>query len=258
MTTGSSQDIQKRVITQIPKRWFVFGASARNAIIGGLSDLGAWCYNWITYARSQSRLTTAYGIWLDLFSYDYLGSFLPRNGIADDAFRVLIKATILQERVTRKGMTNAITALTGNTPWIFEPWNTFDTGAYSGPKASGSPQYGSMGYGVGQGGYGNMRLPCQTFMKITRGGPSGVPSVGGYGSNAGGYGVGAIEYVGPTTELTGITDPIIYQMVQATKPTGTLCWVAIGAPPLGSVGNGMPKRPAIFNSAINSQNAGAI
>jgi len=39
-----------------------------------------------------------------------------------------------------------VTALTDNTPKVFEPWSTYDTGAYGVP---------TMGYGVGQGGWGN-------------------------------------------------------------------------------------------------------
>jgi hypothetical protein len=34
-------------------------------------------------------------------------------------------------------------------PKVFEPWNTYDTGAYGVP---------TVGYGVGQGGWGNMNL----------------------------------------------------------------------------------------------------
>src|SRR5258708_29848594 len=37
----------------------------------------------ILYARAQSRLSTAYGIWLDIFAYDFLGRFLIRNGVED-------------------------------------------------------------------------------------------------------------------------------------------------------------------------------
>jgi hypothetical protein len=223
MTTGSATDIVTRVKGLIPKRWFKWVAPYRDAIIGGLSDSASWNYGLIAYARAQTRLATAYGIWLDILAYDFLGRFLTRNKTADDTFRALIRATILQERVTRAGMINAVKALTGNTPWIFEPWNTFDTGAYSSP---GGVKYGSMGYNVGQGGYGNMNLPGQTFIKVTRGGPSGVPNVDGYGNTIAGYGAGAIEYVGRRSELSGITDAMIYQLISMTKPTGTTCWVA--------------------------------
>jgi hypothetical protein len=225
---GSVADILIRVRKLIPKRWFQWGALYRDAIIGGLSVPAAWNYTLIGYARAQTRLASAYGIWLDIIAYDFLGRTLLRNGAADDTFRALIQATILQERVTRAGMIGVLTKLTGNAPWIFEPWNTYDTGAYSGPAfISGSPKYGSMGYGVGRGGYGNMGLPCQAFIKVTRGGPSGIPKVAGYGSPNAGYGVGQVEYVGGYSELSGVTDTMIYQAINITKPTGSACWVAI-------------------------------
>lgn len=258
MTTGSSLDIVARVKGLIPKRWFSWVAPYREALLGGIADNAAWGYNFILYARSQSRLATAYGIWLDILAFDFLGRFLIRNGLLDDVFRAVIKSTILQERVTRQGMINAITILTGTVPWIFEPWNTYDTGAYSGTIGSGAVQYGSMGYGVGRGGYGNMQLPGQTFIKVTRQLSSGVPGVDGYSGVIAGYGAGSIEYAGALVPLRGVTNEIINQIVSMTKPTGTTMWMAIGAPPTGSVGNGMPRRPAIMNNVANSQNIAII
>jgi hypothetical protein len=222
MTTGNSTDILSRIKRLIPNGWFKYTAPNRDAVIGGLSDLASWSYSLIGYAKAQERLATAYGIWLDIFANDFLGSALVRNGAQDDVFRVLIKATILQERVTRAGMIAAVETITGHIPNIFEPWNTYDTGAYSGKYQ----KYGSMGYGVGRGGYGSMKLPAQVFMQIHRGGPSGIPNVAGYGSPIAGYGVGKIEYAGPTVELSGITNAMILKVVNLTKPTGSTIWVA--------------------------------
>lgn len=253
MTTGTSADILSRIKRLIPHRWFSYVAPNRDAIIGGIADSAAWNYAFILYAKAQLRISTAYGVWLDIISYDYLNRFIIRGSMGDDTFRVFIKATILQERVTRAGMTKAITTLTSTAPWIFEPWNTYDTGAYSGTKKSGAVQYGSMGYGVGQGGYGNMNLPGQAFMAIIRGSPSGLPGVDGYSNPIAGYGVGSIEYAGSWLAQIGITNAIIYSMINITKPTGTLMWVAIGAPT-----RGVPKRPAIFNAKNDTQNLAVI
>jgi hypothetical protein len=225
--TGSSNNILSRVKRLIPNRWFKFAAPYRDAVLGGLSDSAAWNYGLILYARAQTRLATAYGVWLDILAFDFLGRALLRNNVNDDIFRATIRATILQERVTRNGMISAMTALTGNVPVIFEPWNTFDTGAYSGIKAAGGVQYGSMGYGVGRGGWGNMNLPGQVFMQVGRGVPAGIPNVGGYGSTVDGYGVGQIEYSGPLLTQVGITDALINQVITQTRPTGTTAWVAI-------------------------------
>lgn len=250
MTTGTPADIVERVKQLVPRRWFAWVAPYRDAVLGGLADSASWCYGLIGYTRAQGRLATAYGVWLDVIAYDFLGRFLIRRGSPDAVFRALIRATILQERVTRAGMINAVATLTGRTPSIFEPWNTFDTGAYSSPAAAG-PKYGSMGYGVGRGGWGSMRLPCQVFMKVTHAAPSGIPGVGGYTNPVSGWGVGAIEYAGPLIGLSGITDQMIYDLIKYTKPTGVTSWVAIGAtdPPR--------RRPCIFgglDAGRNSQN----
>lgn len=226
-TIGSSANILDRVRKVLPKGWFQWAAPYRDAIIGGLSDSAAWNYGLITYARAQTRLATAYGVWLDIFAYDFLGRTLTRNGAPDNSFRAMIDATILQERVTRAGMIAAVTTLTGNAPWVFEPWNTYDTGAYSGIRSRGGKQYGSMGYGVGRGGYGNMKLTAQTFMKVTQKPGAGIPGVGGYGSSIAGYGRGAMEYAGPNVEQSGVTDAMIMRLITLTKPTGTTVWVAI-------------------------------
>lgn len=219
---GSAANILDRVKSLLPGRWFSWVAPIRDAIVGGLSDPAAWSYALIAYARAQTRLATAYGLWLDILSFDFLGGELMREGMQDDAFRAMIRATVLQERVTRAGMISAITVLTGNTPWVFEPWNTGDTGAYS--NAASGQTFGQFGYGVGKGGYGSMILPAQTFMKVYRGSPSGVPDVDGYGGVIGGYGVGAIEYIGSAIKLQGITDAIIYRLINITKPTGSIVW----------------------------------
>jgi hypothetical protein len=112
--TGTTGDIQRRVKFLIPKRWFSFVAPIRDAIIGGLSDCTANLFSFIGYAKLQTRLATATGPWLDVFCYDYLRRFLLRKGAIDDVFRKIIRATILQERVTRAGMTSAVSQLTRN------------------------------------------------------------------------------------------------------------------------------------------------
>ena len=129
IVTGSSADIQSRILRVIPRYWFSFSTTIFNAVLGGLSDSAAWSYSLIIYAQKQARLATAIGPFLDIWAYDYLGRYLTRNGSNDSVFRAKIKATVLQERVTRAGMVKAITALVGTAPKIFEPWNTFDTGA---------------------------------------------------------------------------------------------------------------------------------
>lgn len=228
MSTGDSNDILNRVKQVLPKRWFQWIAPYRDALLGAIADRAAWCFSWIGYARSQTRISTAYGIWLDIIAFDFLGPFLPRNGAKDTAYRALIQGTILQERVTRKGMIQIVTNLSGQPPFVFEPWNTGDTGAYSSPLPGGF-KCGQFGYGVGIGGYGSMQLPAQTFMKIFRSVSAGIPLVEGYGDPVGGYGAGAVEYTGGATPLNGVTDAMILDAINKTKPTGSIVWTQFPA-----------------------------
>lgn len=216
MATGDTADILTRVKALIPFRWFSSSAPLRDAIVGGLSDISAWCYSWIAFARQQSRLATSTGVFLDILAFDFLGRYLKRNSLSDDAFRAKTKATILQERVTRSGMTNALTILTGTAPKIFEPWNTGDCGAYG----------FAMGYGCA-GCYGSLQFPGQAFIMAMRPNGQGVPNVAGYGDPQAGYGVGVGDYISQSQVSGPITDNEIYAMADLTKPTGVIAWVDI-------------------------------
>lgn len=223
MAIGDSKNILLRVLGVLPRRWFKWGASYRDALAGGLSDLGAWCYNWIGYARLQTRLATATGVWLDIFCYDFLARNLLRNGAIDSSFRTLIQATILKERVTRKGMFRAIKTLTGNNPVIFEPWNTGDTGAWSDNNS-----YQNMAWDT-TGGWGEMSLQGQVLITVTRGVGSGIANVNGLDGYQGGWDQGSIEFVSDSggAGSIGVTNAQIYQLIVYTKPTGVTVWTNI-------------------------------
>jgi hypothetical protein len=216
MATGDANDILSRVKQVIPYRWFSFVAPFRDAVLGGPSDLAAWCYSWVGFARLQSRIATSTGPFLDLIALDFTGRYLQRNGTVDNTFRARIQATILQERVTRKGMINALTALTGTAPIIIEPWNTRDIGAYGAPTTA---------YGVSR--YGSMQLPAQVFIIVKVGATPGVPNTAGYGTAVAGYGAPLAIWSGLSLSTGGITDEDIYSTILATKPTGSIAWTQI-------------------------------
>lgn len=265
MATGDSNDILSRVKKLIPYGWFSSTAPIRDAVLGGMSDVTSSFYNLLVYAQQQARIATAGGPFLDIIAYDYLGRFLQRNGESDEVFRNQILSTVLQERVTRAGMTGVMGKLTGNTPTIFEPWNPYDTGCYqpgsaikytfststlggsttvytptqlvstiNKAEASVLSTSGQFGYGVGRGGWGNMKLPGQVFIKQQRGSYSGIPNVAGYSSKvknvtigAGGYGVGNIAYGGPGLVPIGVTDQVIQLTIVNAKPSGVTAWLQI-------------------------------
>jgi hypothetical protein len=217
--TGSASDLLCRLQRVIPFRWFSNPAPNYLAVAQALLDNCVNAFNLVSYARLQTRLATATGPWLDIFVKDFLGRFIARQGASDSVFRAIARATILQERVTRAGMINAITQLVNSTPIIFEPWNPNDTGAWG---------VGNLAYNKA-GGYGSIQLPGQTFMRVSRSGlgATGIPSVDGYQGYLGGYGVGQIQYAGATASEIGVTDQDIYDMILATKPTGSTVWVQI-------------------------------
>ena len=231
-TIGSSADIQQRVLMVMPRRWWTWKATIQGWIIGGLSDSASWAYSWFVYALQQSRIATSTGPFLDIIAYDYLRRYLTRQGMSDVLFRTVIMATILQERVTRFGMIQALTNILGVAPQVIEPWHTGDCGGYGSPNVA----YGRAGA------WGSIALPGQVFMKLSITGllPRGVPNATGYGGYAGGYygsgtgtyghigtDAGAIEYVGSAVAQIGVTDRIIYRIIKFTRPTGVICWTRI-------------------------------
>ncbi len=217
MTTGDSADMLSRLKRVIPSRWFAYVAPLRDAVLGGLADQLAWVYSFIAFAKLQTRISTATGLFLDLIAFDYFGRHIRRRVNEIDAmFRARIKKELIRPRTTRDAMVQALTDLTGRAPIIFEPWSAADTGGYGIASA----------YGVA-GGYGNAQLQSQVFIAVYRPGLQGVPSIGGYGSPNGGYGVGASAYVGPSMIAGAVTDQDIYDTIEATKPTGVICWTRL-------------------------------
>lgn len=218
MATGDSNDILARVKRVLPARWFAWVAPLRDAVLGGLSDSAAWNYSLIGYARLQTRIRTATGPWLDIISFDFLGSILPRRSSeADPAFSQRIIKEILRERNTRRGILQMLLDLTGNAGTVLEPWSPQDWGGYG---------LGMNGYGQAIG-YGSLSLQNQIFVKATRPNGGGIPNISGYGNVASGYGVGATAYSDLSQTIAPVTDAEIYQHVAQTVAAGITAWTDI-------------------------------
>jgi hypothetical protein len=116
----------ERLWSLMPKGWFPIPADAPNlraflagpeAAIGGVVDA-------LTDAKTQSRIRTATGFWLDLVALDFFGRRVQRaQGQSDAGFRAVILANLIQERVTKRGMASVIENITGISPTIFELWD---------------------------------------------------------------------------------------------------------------------------------------
>jgi hypothetical protein len=254
MATGDSDDILARVRSELPARWFNRDAPLRDAILGGISDVAAWAYSFLYFDYAQMRLATATGMFLDLFANDFLGLYLKRDGANDDVFRARIRATILQERVTRAGMISCVTQLVGSPPTIFEPWNPGDAGgwntgafAWAGATPGTRPGGGwnvssgwdknASGYDIspasarssgGAGGWGTLLMPAQVLITVPPSVIQGVPKVGGWNLGGAAWNTGVGEWLDEDSiEVGSLTEGDIYATIAATKPTGVVAWTNI-------------------------------
>jgi hypothetical protein len=218
--TGSSVDIANRVKQLLPKGWWRFTAPLRDAILGGLADLASWSYSLIDYAKLQTRVAWATGIWLDIISNDFFGLNLPRKTNENDTnFRARIQKELIRERVTRAGMISAVSDLTGTLTTVFEPWNTGDTGAWDN---------GTFAYDV-SGGWGDTILPAQSFLNVQ---PPGLQGIGGVGGWDSGYLAwdGGIGMWADMSLITGaVTTADIYATINKTRPVGSIVWTQLFA-----------------------------
>ena len=209
-------------------------------MLNGLASCWASLYALLTYVIAQTRIATAFGVFLDMISTDFFGTGLPRLQNEQDApFRARIQAALFAPKVTRAAMVSALTALTGRAPWIFEPARPNDCGSYG---AAGSFVWGGLAYGFA-GGYGDLLLPAQCFIVAHRPAVPGIPNAAGYGtitgnsvsSPIGGYANGStLVATSPTTEygtqsaITGaFEDALIYATVAATQAAGVTSWTQI-------------------------------
>ncbi len=219
MATGDTADIASRIRALLPNGWFSDSTPILNGVLTGIASALSRVYNLITYARLQTRISTATDGFLDIISLDFFGNTLTRQTQeSDTAFRGRILAALFPERGTRHGLIRTLQILTGRTPWVFEPARPADTGGYN---------TGALAYSVA-GGYGSLQLPYQAFCIAYRPLGQGIPNIAGYGNPQGAYNTGSqIEYANPSLVLDAVTDAAIYAAIDAAKPAGTIIWTSI-------------------------------
>jgi len=216
--TGDIPDMMSRIKAVLPRGWYPDSTPVLDAVLNGVASGWAWTYSLLLYVRAQTRIATATDVWLDVIAQDYFGANLQRRPAeSDTSYRQRIGAELLRERGTRAAINSALTDLTGRAPAIFEPARSSDTGGYT---------IGGVGYGAG-GGWGNLTLPLQCFVTAYRPGGGGVATVAGWGSGAGGYGEGAIEYAGLTMIEGQTSDADIAAAVASVLPVTAIAWLRI-------------------------------
>jgi hypothetical protein len=219
MATGDSTDFLTRIKALLPNGWFTGSTPVLDAILTGISSALASVYSLTAYARLQTRINTATEGFLDLISFDFFGSALPRKAMeGDTAFRTRISAELLLEKGTRKGLIRALEILTGRTPVVFEPARPADTGGYN---------TSVMGYGSA-GRYGSIACPYQCFVTAYRPTGTGIPNVNGYNGSIGGYSTPSQLKYSNLSQIQGaVTDSDIYAAIANTAEEGTICWTQL-------------------------------
>jgi hypothetical protein len=220
--TGDQNDMVTRLLAVLPNRWFPDTAPILDGVLAGIGQAASWVYGLLGYAKLQTRIATATGGWLDLVALDCFGSRLVRTlNESDSSLRARIFLELLRPRVTRAALVKQIVDLTGLQPTIFEPARPADTGCWGAFLS-----YGGVG-AAGAGGWGSLQLPFQSFVTAYRPNSGGVPTVAGYGTGAGGYGQGAIEYADAASVTGAALDAEIMAAIAGVMPVCGIAWTRI-------------------------------
>lgn len=214
--TGDIDDLLSRLKSALPDAWFSDSPEVLDAALSGPAQALARLFSLQRWAALQMRIRSASGQWLDLIALDFFGARLQRQpGQSDGSLRSTILSRLFQQGITRRGMIDLLTTLTGRAPVVFEPANINDTGAYG--------YFG--GYGVA-GGWGSLDMPLTAFVTVYRPASNVTANLGGYGTQVLGYGV-AGRYIGTDELVASTTDADLYAAIARAKPVGSTIWVAI-------------------------------
>lgn len=222
MTTGDVDDMLARQKALLPRGWFHRDSSPiLDGVLSGFSSCAAYIWDLFTYVGKQTRLATMSDGFLDLAAYDFFGLRVRRlSGQSDDVFRRIIIKEIFRERVTRKGIQQAVADLSGMEVRMFEPFNPRDTGGLD---------TGYLGFDV-VGRFGAVDLPRQVFIALLNPVGAGIPNAPGFDNGLGGLDV-APEQLGDVSQVIGpVTHQDIYDTINMTRAAGVTAWVAIGLP----------------------------
>lgn len=119
---GDQQDMLSRLKQVLPLRWFPDDTPVLDTMLAGVAWAWAWVYGLLQTAKSQARISTAYGVWLDFIAQDYFGSWLIRSiGENDDQYRLRIQLELVRERGTRRAVISQIEDLTARPCVVFDP-----------------------------------------------------------------------------------------------------------------------------------------
>lgn len=218
MAIGDNNDMQRRITSLLPSRWWANVAPLKEAVIGGLGDALSNIYSFIQYTKAQSRIKTAFGPWLDLIAFDFFGMrFRRRPSQNDDSFKQAIIDEILRPRVTRDALQKAVSDLTNTEVTIFEPFNPQDTGGW-----------GVMFAFDAAGAWGDWDETYTVFLDVVKPQGTGIPTISGFDDTYSGFDKGYFYFVDDSQIVGPVTDQDVYDCVEATRASGVTVWVKIG------------------------------
>lgn len=153
--TGKANEMSHRIRLTLPGRWFSDAPPVLEGLLAALGSLWANLYALLEVVKSQTRLATTTGEFLDTASADYFGSLLPRApNETDQSFLQRVRERMVRERGTRSALLSAVAAA-GCTARVFEPARIADTGAYG---VAGAIAWGAAG------GWGSLSMPLECLI----------------------------------------------------------------------------------------------
>jgi hypothetical protein len=242
---GDQTDIIGRIDEGLPSQWFGDDKPFADMLVTGYGEQGAYAYQLYEFAKLQTRINTATGIFLDMISADFFGGDLPRVAAESDSlFRIRIIANLFRKKVTLYALQDALTLAVPSinpraTFMIFEPGQhsildsagaaiTDSTGDGLLTTSDASTLIPNGAYPIGistadaSARYGTPLAAFECLVNI-----SGLPqSASGYNDSPGGYGsYGYTRYMGlsPYTSAVGIE--LLYKVISSVKPIATTVWV---------------------------------
>ena len=220
-----ADDFAARIVRLLPQLWFNDAAKAPGgnlwAIVSGMSAADADFYSRIGALKRALRLTTAESVDdLAVIARDFFGSALPpQPAEALATYRRRIGLRLFLPGGTREALRVALNRLTGQDPVIIEPWNPADCGAWDGVRGWDTA-------GV----WGDLDLPWQGFVRTRR--PATTlalesPVIGAWDGLAG-WDQPPLGFIdGLQAQI--IPDSVVYDTINAVKPTGITVWVQIAS-----------------------------
>jgi len=208
--------IQSYLVSKLPKGWFSSVATS-SGIIGAVLAGYAWAFGYVMeiaqFVALQIYLQTTSGGFLDLWAYDFFGTFVLRNvGESDVSFRNRVSAYILAPTVTKAAIVGILTRLGFTTPVVREAFSPLDTASFSGTSYFG---------GGGNARFGSQSYPGQIFVE------AGLPSVSTGGSVPT---FGEVYYNTDPAYLTpapssNLSLANLYSVINFIRAAGILAWV---------------------------------